>query len=52
MSRERPTNAELRIDKIVDDAARVLEESGLLIIFKQDREESDEDAPLARDLPE
>ena len=49
MGERRPTNSELRLQRLEEDAAQEDEgEHGILELFGDD-EEPDEDAPLARD---
>ena len=50
MAERRPTNSELRLRRLTEEAPE-LEPRGILEIFT-DAEPADEDAPLARDADE
>jgi hypothetical protein len=50
MGEKRPTNSELRLDRLVGETTpRDDEERGILELFDEPEEASDEDAPLRRD---
>jgi hypothetical protein len=50
VSERRLTNSELRLNRLEEEDARREDEGGILELFpEEDREQVDEDAPLARD---
>jgi hypothetical protein len=52
MAEKRPTNSELRLDRLEKEQALRDEESGILELFDDPAKEPDEDAPLERDSSE
>jgi len=52
MGEKRPTNSELRLDRLEKEDALREEERGILELFERPSEEPDEDAPMERDPAE
>ena len=52
MGEKRPTNSELHLDRLEKEEARRDEERGILELFGDPEEQTDEDAPMERDRSE
>jgi hypothetical protein len=52
MGEKRPTNSELRLNRLDEEDAKREEERGIYELFDDPAAEPDEDAPLERDRPE
>jgi hypothetical protein len=52
MGEKRPTNSELRLNRLEEEDAKREEEPGIYELFDDPDAEPDEDAPLERDRPE
>jgi hypothetical protein len=52
MGEKRPTNFELRLDRLAAEEPERDEERGILELFDDPPHASDEDAPLKRERPE
>ena len=49
MSEKRPTNSELRLNRLEEEDSHRVQEPGILELFHDREPEPDEDAPLRRD---